>query len=116
MRSAFTWEPGTLRRTKEDTDMEQAIISAVTHDTDEAKVTVAGVPDQPGIAGTAVPGAGRRDINVDMIVQNTSEQGLTDISFTVPQGEAETSQAVCEGLAAEIGADGRHAPTPTSPA
>ena len=58
VRSAFTWEPGTLV-TKEDDDMEQAIISAVVHDADEAKVTIAGVPDRPGIAAQTVPGPGR---------------------------------------------------------
>jgi len=103
VRSAFTWERGTLVH-KEDNDMEQAIISAVVHDTDEAKVTVAGVPDHPGVAGRLFRALADRDVNVDLIVQNTSEQGHTDISFTVPRGEAETSQQVCEGLAQEIGA------------
>ena len=103
VRSAFTWERGTLVH-KEDNDMEHAIISAVVHDTDEAKVTVAGVPDHPGVAGRLFRALADRDVNVDLIVQNTSEQGHTDISFTVPRGEAETSQVVCEGLAAEIGA------------
>jgi aspartate kinase len=103
VRSAFTWERGTLVH-KEEKDMEHAIISAVVHDTDEAKVTVAGVPDQPGVAGRLFRALAERNVNVDLIVQNTSEQGHTDISFTVPRGEAETSQVVCEGLAAEIGA------------
>jgi aspartate kinase len=103
VRSAFTWERGTLVH-KEDNDMEHAIISAVVHDTDEAKVTVAGVPDHPGVAARLFRALADRDINVDLIVQNTSEQGHTDISFTVPRGDAETSQVVCEALAAEIGA------------
>jgi aspartate kinase len=103
VRSAFTWEPGTMV-TKEDDDMEQAIISAVVHDTDEAKVTVAGVPDRPGVSGRLFRALAERDINVDLIVQNTSEHGKTDISFTVPRGEAETSRQVCDGLAAELGA------------
>ncbi len=103
VRSSFTWEPGTLV-TKEEHDMEQAIISAVVHDTDEAKVTVAGVPDQPGVAGRLFRALADRDINVDLIVQNTSERGKTDISFTVPRGEADESRKVCEGLAAEISA------------
>ena len=60
VRSSFTWEPGTLV-TKEEHDMEQAIISAVVHDTDEAKVTVAGVPDQPGIAGRLFRALADRD-------------------------------------------------------
>jgi aspartate kinase len=103
VRSAFTWESGTLV-TKEDSHMEQAIISAVVHDTDEAKVTVTGVPDHPGVAASLFRALADRDINVDLIVQNTSEQGKTDISFTVPRGEAETSEAVCASLAADIGA------------
>jgi aspartate kinase len=103
IRSAFTWEPGTLV-TKEDDNMEHAIISAVVHDTDEAKVTVSGVPDHPGVAAQLFRALADRDINVDMIVQNTSEKGKTDISFTVPRGDVVTSQAVCDGLATEIGA------------
>ena len=103
VRSSFTWEPGTLV-TKEEQDMEQAIISAVVHDTDEAKVTVAGVPDQPGVAGRLFRALSDREINVDLIVQNTSEHGKTDISFTVPRGDAESSRQVCEALSAEIGA------------
>ena len=103
VRSAFTWEPGTLV-TKENDDMEDAIISAVVHDTDEAKVTVVGVPDHPGVAGRLFRSLADRDINVDLIVQNTSADGHTDISFTVPRGDAETSKEVCTGLADEIGA------------
>ncbi|HEY5154172.1 MAG TPA: aspartate kinase [Acidimicrobiales bacterium] len=103
VRSAFTWEPGTLV-TKENDDMEDAIISAVVHDTDEAKVTVMGVPDHPGVAGRLFRSLADRHINVDLIVQNTSADGHTDISFTVPRSEAETSQTVCAALAAEIGA------------
>ena len=72
VRSAFTWEPGTLV-TKEDDDMEQAIISAVVHDADEAKVTITGVADRPGIAaGLFRRALADADINVDMIVQNMS--------------------------------------------
>jgi aspartate kinase len=103
VRSAFTWEQGTLVH-KEDNPMEQAIISAVVHDTDEAKVTVAGVPDHPGVAARLFRALADRDVNVDLIVQNTSAQGHTDISFTVPRSEAEMSQEVCDGLADEIGA------------
>ena len=84
--------------------MEHAIISAVVHDTDEAKVTVAGVPDQPGIAARLFRALADADVNVDMIVQNTSDAGNTDISFTVPKDDAAASREVCEGLAPEIGA------------
>ena len=103
VRSAFTWEPGTWIG-EEDPTMEQAIVSAVTHDTSEAKITVPGVPDRPGIAGTLFRRLAELDVNVDMIVQNVSEDGVTDISFTVPRGQLQASRAVAQGLADEIGA------------
>ena len=86
VRSAFTWEPGTWVQ-EEDPSMEQAIVSAVVHDTSEAKVTVSGVPDQPGIAARLFRLLADADVNVDMIVQNTSDHGVTDISFTVPHDD-----------------------------
>jgi aspartate kinase len=90
VRSAFTWEPGTLVY-EEDESMEQAIISAVTHDTSEAKVTVSHVPDQPGIAARLFRALADNDVNVDMIVQNVSEAGTTDISFTVPKESVDSA-------------------------
>jgi len=103
VRSAFTWEPGTLV-TKEDEAMEQAIISAVTHDTDEAKVTIEGVPDRPGIAGQVFRALAEQGVNVDMIVQNTSAHGVTDISFTVPRGDIEVATEICERQGPDVGA------------
>src|SRR3546814_3886804 len=88
VRSAFTWEPGTWVQ-EEDPSMEQAVVSAVVHDTSEAKVTVAGVPDQPGIAARLFRLLADREVNVDMIVQNRSEehtselQSLMRISYAV---------------------------------
>jgi aspartate kinase len=105
VRSAFTWEPGTLV-TQEDDDMEQAIISAVTHDTDEAKVTLTGGPDRPGIAGQLFRSLADHDINVDVIVQNVSEDGVTDISFTVPHGELDDALALCREHSSSVGARG----------
>lgn len=104
IRSAFTWEPGTI--VKEHTDMEQAVVNAVTHDTSEAKVTVSGVSDQPGIAARMFTVLAESGINVDMIVQNTSEHGRTDISFTVPHPEAEAATELINGLSGEVGAAG----------
>ena len=101
VRSAFTWEPGTVV-TKEST-MEQAIVSAVVHDADEAKVTIGGVSDRPGVAAHVFRALADADVNVDLIVQNTSEQGVTDISFTVPHGELEKAVAICETAGAEVG-------------
>jgi aspartate kinase len=105
IRSAFTWEPGTWVQ-EEDPSMEQAIVSAVVHDTSEAKVTVSGVPDQPGIAARLFRLLADADVNVDMIVQNTSDHGVTDISFTVPHEDLPKSQEITSSLASEISASG----------
>ncbi len=105
VRSAFTWEPGTWVM-EEEPDMEQAIISAVTHDSSEAKVTITGVPDRPGIAATLFRRLADHDVNVDMIVQNVSEHGVTNISFTVPHAALAEGLGITEGLAEEIGATG----------
>jgi aspartate kinase len=105
VRSAFTWEPGTWVH-EEDPSMEQAIVSAVTHDVTEAKVTVSGVPDKPGIAARLFREMAEGNVNVDMIVQNVSDHGVTDISFTVPKNDLEQAVGVCQALAADIGATG----------
>lgn len=105
VRSAFTWEPGTWVR-EEDPSMEQAIVSAVTHDVSEAKVTVSGVPDQPGIAARLFRELAEGSVNVDMIVQNVSDHGVTDISFTVPKEDLDRAVKVGERLSDEIGATG----------
>jgi aspartate kinase len=103
VRSAFTWEPGTWVQ-EEDPSMEQAIVSAVVHDTSEAKVTVSGVPDQPGIAARLFRLLADRDVNVDMIVQNVSDHGVTDISFTLPHDDLPVGEEITRELAGEIGA------------
>jgi aspartate kinase len=84
--------------------MEQAVVSGITHDTSEAKVTVVAVPDRPGVAARVFRSLADRRVNVDMIVQNTSQNGLTDISFTVPKSDLSTSLEVCNPIAADIGA------------
>lgn len=103
VRSSFTWEPGTII-TQEDASMEQAVVSAVTHDTSEAKVTVVAVPDRPGIAARLFRSLADRGVNVDMIVQNTSHDGTTDISFTVPKADLASAMEVSAPIAADIGA------------
>jgi aspartate kinase len=103
VRSSFTWEPGTWV-TEEDLSMEQPIVSAVTSDVSEAKVTVTGLPDRPGVAAVVFRALADSAVNVDMIVQNTSVEGMTDISFTVGRTELDAARAVAESLAAEIGA------------
>jgi aspartate kinase len=105
IRSAFTWEPGTMV-TEEIPEMEQAVVNAVTHDTSEAKVTVSGVPDRPGVAARMFTTLAEAGINVDVIVQNTSEHGRTDISFTVPHPEAEQATDLIRSLQDEVGAAG----------
>ncbi len=103
VRSSFTWEPGTWVR-KENEEMEQAVVSAVSHDTSEVKVTITGVPDRPGIAARIFREIADVGVNVDMIVQNTSREGLTDISFTVPKDDMSATMNVAARAAEEIGA------------
>ncbi len=103
VRSSFTWEPGTWV-TEEDLSMEQPIVSAVTSDVSGAKVTITGVPDRPGVAAVVFRALADNAVNLDMIVQNTSVEGMTDISFTVGRTELGAARAVAESLAAEIGA------------
>ncbi len=103
VRSAFTWEPGTWV-TEEDPEVEAALIRAVQPDLSEAKITVSGVPDRPGVAATLFRQLADADVNVDMIVQNVSEGGVTDISFTVPHAQLDEAMSVCEAQAAQVGA------------
>jgi aspartate kinase len=106
VRSSFTWEPGTWV-VEEDPTMEQAIISGVTHDTSEAKVTISQVPDQPGVAATIFRALADEDVNVDMIVQNVSDTtGHTDVSFTIPKENLPRALAVMEKVVDEIDASG----------
>ena len=103
VRSSFTWEPGTIID-EEDESMEQAVVSGITHDTSEAKITVASVPDRPGVSAKLFRPLAERRINVDMIVQNTSQDGKTDISFTVPKADLATAMEVCAPVTKTIGA------------
>jgi aspartate kinase len=103
VRSSFTWEPGTVV-TEEDKSMEDPIVSAVTSDTSAAKITISGVLDRPGVAAALFRGLAERSVNVDMIVQNISHDGTTDISFTVPKDDVTGSLAVTEGLRSTLGA------------
>jgi aspartate kinase len=86
--------------------MEQAIISGISHDTSEAKVTVRGVPDRPGVAAALFEPLAVREVNVDMIVQNVSKDGTTDISFTVPKEHSAMAMEVVEKVVPDIGAAG----------
>ncbi|MDG2028743.1 MAG: aspartate kinase [Acidimicrobiales bacterium] len=103
VRSAFSWVPGTW--VTEEAPMERAIISAVTHDTSEAKMTVSGVSDRPGVAATMFRTLADAEVNVDMIVQNVSAEGRTDISFTLPHEQVTIAEAAVAIITAELGAD-----------
>jgi aspartate kinase len=105
VRSSFTWEPGTWVQ-EEDPTMEQPIISGVTHDTSEAKVTIFHVPDRPGIAAKVFRALADASVNVDMIEQNVSTQGYTDISFTVPKDELDDTLEVIDKVTVDVEAGG----------
>jgi aspartate kinase len=105
VRSSFTWEPGTWV-VEEDAGMEQAIISGVTHDTSEAKITIDHVPDRPGIAAKVFRTLADEAVNVDMIVQNVSTEGHTDISFTLPKEDLARARKVMEQVVDDVEAEG----------
>jgi aspartate kinase len=111
VRSAFTWEPGTWVTNhrspkREEPQMEDPIISGVVHDASEAKVTVLSVPDRPGVSAALFEPLAAANVNVDMIVQNTSHDGTTDISFTMPKADLTTALEIVSRAATEIGAKG----------
>ena len=87
--------------------MEHAIISGIAHDTGEAKMTLFGVPDQPGIAATVFRPLAEAGINVDMIVQNVSAEGHTDISFTLPENDLARGTTILEEIASRCSAPRR---------
>jgi aspartate kinase len=103
VRSSFHAGPGTIVREADET-MEQAIISGVTHDTSEAKVTVRDVPDRPGVAAEVFGRLAADNVNVDMIIQNVSEQGMTDISFTTPKEDLVSAKRAVSEVTEALGA------------
>jgi aspartate kinase len=106
VRSTFSGEPGTWIREEDAELLEKAIISGVTHDVSEAKLTVFGVPDRPGVAARVFRALADSGVNIDMIVQNVSEQGLTDISFTVPKADLAVAEPILEAACKEVEAAG----------
>ena len=102
VRSSFEREEGTWI-TKETPGMEKAIISGVAHKSDEAKVTVAGVPDRPGVAARIFTPLAEANLNVDTIIQNVGADGVTDVSFTVPLPELRQALEVLADLKDELG-------------
>ncbi|MDP3673416.1 MAG: aspartate kinase [Telluria sp.] len=95
---------GTLISFEEDTNMEQAVISGIAFNRDEAKITILGVPDKPGVAYHILGPVSDANIEVDMIIQNQSVEGKTDFTFTVSRGEYNKAMGVLEGVKGEIGA------------
>ncbi|MBK5093489.1 MAG: aspartate kinase [Actinobacteria bacterium] len=105
VRSSFHSGDGTWVRSEDDI-MEKAIVSAVTHDFGEAKVTIMGVPDRPGVAARLFGDLADANVNVDMIIQNVSEGARTDISFTVSQEDLEKAKKLIGEISESIGAEG----------
>ncbi len=103
--SSFKDGSGTLITLDEESEeMEQPVVSGIAFNRDEAKVTVAGVPDTPGVASRILAPVGEANIEVDVIVQNVSQDGTTDLTFTVNRTELEKAKSVAEQVATEVGA------------
>jgi aspartate kinase len=105
VRSSFGEDEGTWVFDERD-GVEHAIISGIAHDTSEAKVTLLGVPDQPGVAAAVLRPLAEAAINVDMIVQNVSAEGHTDISFTLPEADLVRTEAILDGVCRRLSAAG----------
>ena len=105
VRSSFNDDVGTLV-TKEDSEMEQVVVSGVSYDRDQAKVTVVRVPDRPGIAARLFTPLSDKNILVDMIIQNASIDAYTDLSFTVSRKDIREVRRMIEAAAKEVGAQG----------
>jgi len=97
---------GTLITVEEDKNMEQPIISGIAFNRDEAKLTILGVPDLPGVAYKILGPIAEANIDVDMIIQNVSQEGLTDFSFTVNRGDFNKAKSILETCAVEMKARG----------
>ena len=103
VRSSFTTNEGTMV-VSEDKEMERVLVSGVVYDKNEARVTIAQVPDRPGIAFKVFDPVFRAGIVVDMIIQNTSVEGLTDLTFTVTKNDFNQTLSLVKEVAEEIGA------------
>ncbi|KPV40567.1 aspartate kinase [Thiohalorhabdus denitrificans] len=104
VRSTFGEGEGTLITVEEEA-MEKALVSGIAHNEDEAKVTIIGVPDRPGIAHAVIGAAAKASINVDMIIQNQGEHGKTDFTFTVPRSDYKQVMEVLDPVCKEIEAE-----------
>ncbi len=104
VRSSFNDEEGTMV-VPENAGMESLVVSAVTHDKNQARITLKKVPDQPGVAAKIFSPLAESGVVVDMIIQNTRPDGQTDLTFTVPEADYEASMGVAEKIATKIGAE-----------
>jgi aspartate kinase len=104
VRASFTDSEGTWIAEEGELVLERAIVSGVTHDVSEAKATIVSVPDSPGIAARVFRALADSGVNIDMIVQNVSANGTTDISFTLPKSDLAIAKPILDQLAADIGA------------
>jgi len=104
VRASFNDSEGTWISEEGDLVLERAIVSGVTHDVSEAKATIVSVPDSPGIAARVFRALADAGVNIDMIVQNVSANGTTDISFTLPKSDLAIARPILDQLAADIGA------------
>ena len=104
VKSSFSEGNGTLV-TRPDKDMERVVVTGVTSDSSQAKITLTRLPDRPGIVGSLFGRIAEAGIVVDMIIQNASEDGLTDISFTVARADAQETLAIARRCLAEVGAE-----------
>ena len=104
VRSSFSEEEGTMV-VSEDAGMESLVVSAVTHDKDQARITLKKVEDQPGVAAKIFSPIAEAGIVVDMIIQNTRVEGQTDLTFTVPKDHFSTAMEIQQKVAQEIGAE-----------
>jgi aspartate kinase len=104
VRSSFNGEEGTMV-VNEDSGMEKLIVTAVTHDKDQARITLKKVPDQPGIAAKIFTPITEAKIVVDMIIQNTRAGGKTDLTFTVPESDFPRAMEIEREVARQIGAE-----------
>jgi aspartate kinase len=105
VRSTFKPDPGTIV-TREESGMEEAVVTGVTHDRNQAKISILRVPDRPGIADQVFSTIAAANIVVDMIVQNISRDGYTDMSFTVPRADHQRAVTVLRDVAGTVGAEG----------
>jgi len=104
VRSTFKPDAGTIV-TREESEMEDVVVTGITHDRSQAKISLLRVPDRPGIAAKVFGAVGARNIVVDMIVQNISRDGYTDISFTVPRGDVTRAHALLDEVGRAVGAE-----------